>query len=131
MSEITKKDRIIARMREMEKLIPDTIKALNMVPDGYDLYTSLPPGELRIQMDYNLQDYRVLRRRLRKNWTFKYRRFNQLTGCYYIYFANKSGLDVELVVELVLVDEQPVGQNCKLVIDRYEQRPIFKVVCDE
>lgn len=123
------KERLIRRLGNMQDLIPDTIEAVKALPEleFLGLYTILDPGTLRLQMDYDIKRYKLLRRALGSDWQYQYKRFNDYTGAFYIKFNHKFS-DVLLTIQLDLSTD---GQACKLVkVGEQKPDPIYKVVCE-
>jgi hypothetical protein len=121
------KEKLIKRFENFYKLIPGTIEALSHLPDDGDLFTSLDPGELRVILPYDIPKYRIFRRKMGKNWVYKYRMFNEFLGCYHVNFEHKTtNINLKIDLELSLEGEH----GCKLVVDYYEQaKPVYKVEC--
>lgn len=121
------KERLIERFRKIQELIPDTIKALELIPDDGNMFVHLDPGELRVILDYDIPEYKIFRRALSKDsWSIKTKFFNELVGCYHVEFRHKT-LRVNLMVDLQL---KLTGQ-CRLVkIGERKPDPIYKVVCE-
>jgi hypothetical protein len=115
----------------MESLIADTITAINELPEiKFDcrLSTVLPPGELQINMEYNLDDYKVLRRKLCKDYKFLRHWFHKTLGSYFVQFEHKR-LNVKLDIQLKLKEDG--GTACKLEIDHWTKpEPVYKVICE-
>lgn len=134
------KEEFVSNMEKMKRLIPHTIKALDQLyaslhEDDVDvvnsgLYTTLPPGELRIELAYDMALYRRLRKAMGNNWIFTYRLFNEFIGAHFIYFEHKE-FDVTLDIALELSQEFVEGQSCRLVVDHYQEpEPVYRVECE-
>jgi len=128
------RERLIERMKNLQNLIPNTMKAIEELPE-FDfpchLSNVLDPGELQIDIEYNLQNYVILRRALGKNYKWQGRWFHGQIGCHFIEFKHKS-LDIRLDIKLQLQEEFIEGQSCRLVVDNYTKpEPIYKMECRE
>lgn len=123
------KQRLIERMEKLQSLIPDTIRAVNELPVvEFDchLMTVLDPGKLCVEIDYDVEKYKLLRRKLNKNWRFIERHFNKHLGCYFAEFQHES-LDVKLDIKMRVTEE---GETCKLIVDHYTNpQPVYRVEC--
>ena len=126
------KERLQKRLEEMQSLIPDTLEAMQSLPEleFIRMYITLNPGELCLRMDYNIKQYKVLRRELGSDWKWQEKRFNNYIGSYYIGFTHKR-LDVLLDIQLDMSTKLVEGQLCRLVkIGERPVEPIFEVVCE-
>jgi hypothetical protein len=126
------KERLQKRLEKMQKVIPDTIEAMRSLPEleFLHLYATLGPGQLRLQMDYNVKKYKMLRKKLGANWIYQEKHFNNHIGAYFIEFKHKI-LDVSLDIELDMSTELVDGQSCRLVeIDKRPAQPVYKVECE-
>jgi hypothetical protein len=125
---MTEKERLIKRMNDLRELIPATIKAIKDLPDIGDLYTTLDPGKLRVQLDYKPTEYLAFRRTIAKKWRYTERRFNELTGNYYVYLKHRD-LEVELTLEIEFPTEFENGATCRLVEVGHKAEPIYRLEC--
>lgn len=129
---IGQREELIKEMERLQNLFPDTIKAINELPK-FDFPCRLllvtSPGELQLNIEYNLQNYIILRRALGKNYKFLGRWFHGRLGCHFIEFKHKS-LEIRLDIKLQLQEEFIEGQSYKLVVDDYTKpEPIYKMEC--
>lgn len=127
------KERLIKRLNHMQKLIPDTILAMQELPEleFLHMYTTLNPGELQLQMDYNIKKYKILRRELAGEWKCRKKSFNEIMGTYFVEFRHKY-LNVTLDVQLDMNTEPFAGQSCKLVeVGKRLPQSIYEVICDD
>jgi hypothetical protein len=123
------KIKLIARMNNLKKLIPDTIEAINSLPNDIngDMYIFLDPGVLRITIQYS-PEYLSIRRKLAKFWQYTKHEFNNRTGGIYVYFQHRF-LEVELTLELEIAMEYQPGVACKLVEVDHKTEVIYGLEC--
>lgn len=124
----SQKERLIKRMDEMESLIKDTIVATSELPEvNFDCSLSMvhDPGELQIDMMYDLDNYKILRRKLGKDYRFRRRWFHRTLGSYFVEFKHRT-LNIKLDIRMSLNETT----SCKLIVDHYTQpEPVYKVEC--
>jgi hypothetical protein len=127
---IEQKEKLISRLKELDKLIPATMIATGHIPNDIegDLYTTLNPGELRINMGYEPKKYIKARRMLSKWWKYKRHHFNELTGNYYVYLDHRN-LKIELALELEMPSEYQDGVSCKLIEVGHRTEVIYGIEC--
>jgi hypothetical protein len=125
----TEKKELVERLKNLQSLIPDTIKAIEDLPEieGAELYNFLPPGELRIAFLYN-GNYLKIRRLVSKRWQYVGHRFNKYTGHYYVYFHHRT-LRVTLDFELEIPTEFQDGLSCRLVEVAHKTEIIYGLEC--
>lgn len=120
------KKELISRFNRIQKLIPDTIQALSDLPDNGDLFVNLDPGKLRVILDYDIPEYKKYRKEMGKSWLFQEQHFNELIGCYHVYFIHTT-FKVKLTIDLQISKD---NNSCKLVVDHYRQaEPVYRLEC--
>jgi hypothetical protein len=124
------KIKLIARMNDLRKLIPDTIEAINSLPNGIngDMYIFLDPGVLRITIQYLPKEYLSTKRKLSEFWQYTKHEFNNRSGNVYVYFQHRF-LEVELTLELEIAMEYQPGVACKLVEVDHKTEVIYGLEC--
>lgn len=126
------KEQLIDRMNELQSLIPDTIEAINTLPEmvGLHLYATSQPGDLTISMPYDMAKYKEFRRLLGKNWKCVRHNFNDLVGAVYVCFYYRHNHLIQLDVQLNVPFSGAIA-TCKLEIDHTIEKPVYKMVCKE
>jgi hypothetical protein len=120
---------LIKRMESLQVLIPDTIKAIEDLPEikNCHLYTMLDPGRLQIRFPYD-ENYLRIRRLTAKCWRYISHGFNEYTGNWYVYFHHRT-LQITLSFELDIPIEFQEGLSCRLVEVGHKTEVIYGLEC--
>jgi hypothetical protein len=119
--------KLVEKLEGLQKSIPDTIKAAKSLPLEFgELYQITEPGELRIDMQYNVVQYRILRRFLKNDWKFVDKYFHENLGFWFSNFAHKR-LEVDLKIGLELSSNEEA--SCRRIKVGEKTMPIYKMEC--